>query len=149
MTSQENIELDDDFDDTARPPVRSAVDSLTYSIIGAAQKVHRTLGQGFTEHVYHRALIKELMIRDVPFESQKGFEVFYENTLCGTFKADLIVGGLVVVELKAVAELCAEHWNQTKSYLKASGLDNALLINFGRRSLEVRRIFRKKHLYSA
>jgi len=141
---EDRIQLDDAFDPDEDRPVRSATDNLTYLIIGAAQKVHRTLGPGFGEHIYHRALARELMLRQLPFESEKELEVFYESYLCGTFKPDFIVGALIIVELKAVAELCADHWAQTKSYLKASGLDNALLMNFGGRSLETRRIFRKK-----
>ena len=117
-----------------------ASDALTYELIGAAQKVHRTLGPGFAESVYHKALSKELMLLGVPFASQKEYEVFYEGTLCGSYRPDLVVRDEVVVELKAVAALAKEHRMQTISYLKASGLTRALLINFGETSLEVRRL---------
>ncbi len=115
-------------------------DPLTYEIIGAGQKVHRTLGPGFGESVYHKALGKELILREIPFESEPEFEVFYEGYLCGTFKPDLVVDKKVVVELKALAEVTARDRMQTISYLKASGLRTGLLLNFGAASLEFRRL---------
>jgi len=114
-------------------------DPLTYAIIGAAQKVHRTLGPGFAESTYQAALCKELMAREITFESQKEFEVFYEGALCGTYRPDLVVHGKVVLEIKAISRLAREHAAQTISYLKASGLSVALLVNFGAPSLEVKR----------
>ena len=119
---------------------RAMRDPLTYAIIGAAQKVHMTLGPGFTESTYHAALSKELMLQEIPFQTQQEFEVFFEGTLCGTYRPDMVVGEKVVVELKAVSELAKEHRAQTISYLKASGLSRALLLNFGAASLEVRRL---------
>jgi GxxExxY protein len=114
-------------------------DPLTYGIIGAAQKVHRTLGPGFKESTYHKALTKELMIKEIAFASQPQYEVFYEGVLCGTYQPDLIVSNTVLLELKAVSAVAAEHEAQTISYLRASGLQVALLINFGAKSLEYRR----------
>jgi len=119
---------------------RMLQDPLTYAIIGAAQKVHAALGPGFTESTYQAALCKELMIRDIPFQSQPEYEVFYEGTLCGVFRPDMVVHGQVVVELKAVSALSKEHRAQTISYLRASVLSTGLLINFGGPSLEVRRL---------
>ena len=115
------------------------INLLTHTIIGVAQKVHRTLGAGFTESTYHNALSRELMIREISFESQRQFEVYYERMLCGTYRPDMVVEGTVIVELKAVANMAKEHRAQTISYLKASGLSVALLINFGSVSLQVRR----------
>ena len=115
-------------------------DPLTYEIIGAAQKVHRTLGPGFGESVYHKALGKELTVREIPFESEPQFEVFYENYLCGIYKPDFVVDKKVVVEIKALAEVAPRDRMQTISYLKASGLRTGLLLNFGAASLEFRRL---------
>jgi len=115
-------------------------DRLTYAIIGAAQTVHTKLGLGYNESVYHIALTRELIHRQIPFESQKSFEVFYEGFRCGTFIADLLVGGQVIVELKAVATIIDDHRMQLVSYLRASGLSRGLLLNFGSRSLQMRRI---------
>ena len=118
---------------------RMLQDPLTYAIIGAAQKVHAALGPGFTESTYQAALCKELMLRDIPFQSQPEYEVFYQKTLCGVFRPDMVVYGQVVVELKAVSSLSKEHRAQTISYLRASELPTGLLINFGAASLEVKR----------
>ncbi len=115
------------------------VNALTYAIIGAAQKVHGTLGAGFAESTYHNALSKELMLRGIALESQCEFEVRYEGMLCGTYKPDMVVEGKVVVELKAVVDTVKEHRAQTISYLKASGFPVALLINFVSASLQVMR----------
>ena len=115
-------------------------DPVTYAVIGAAQKVHRTLGPGFVEATYHNALMKELTMQEVPFDSQREFDVYYEGTRCGTYRPDLVIENRVIVELKAVADICKEHRMQTISYLKASSLPTALLINFGAPSLEFRRL---------
>lgn len=125
------------------PKSREVSDALTYQIIGAAQKVHRTLGPGFTERTYHQALCKKLMMCSLAFESEREYEVYYEGVLCGTYRSDLTVDGTVIVELKAVAELAKEHRMQTISYLRASGLPIALLLNFGSTSLESRRFENK------
>lgn len=114
-------------------------DSLTYAIIGAAQKVHRALGPGFTESTYQNALAKELILRKMAFDSQRDFSVVYEGMICGTYRPDTVVAGEVIVESKATADLVKEHHAQTISYLRASGLPTALLLNFGSPSLQVRR----------
>ena len=119
-------------------------DALTYEVIGAAQKVHRTLGPGFTESTYQAALEKELTIRGIPFEAQQDFQVFYEGQLCSAYRPDLVIDNRIVLELKAVAALAKEHRCQTLSYLRASNLPVALLINFGSASLEVRRLLNNK-----
>ena len=113
---------------------------LTYAIIGAAQKVHRTLGPGFPENVCHRALTHELTTLKIAFESEKQIDVLYEGAHCGQVRLDLLVDERVVVELKALPDLDAEHLAQALSYLKATGLDLALLVNFGQRSLQVERV---------
>ena len=124
--------------------VKQLDDRLTFSVIGAAQRVHAILGPGFTEAVYELALRKELSLRQVPFVSQQEFDVFYEGTLCGRYRTDMIVDKKVVVELKAVDKLAPEHKAQLVSYLKASGLMIGLLLNFGAVSLGVRRYTRTK-----
>jgi GxxExxY protein len=139
----EDAELDAAVDPKARPVGKSPADAAAFVVIGAAQKVHRTLGCGFTENVYHQALARELILRKVPFESQKELEVFYEGALCGTFRPDFVFGTCLIVEIKAVRELCPEHWMQARSYINAAGIANALLVNFGGKSLAVRRIFNR------
>ena len=112
---------------------------ITYRIIGCAQKVHRTLGPGFPEAVYHNALSHELMRTGLHVNSEETFDVFYDGQPCGRFRADLVVEGSVIVELKALAGLSGEHLAQILSYLKASGLSVGLLLNFGAKSLETKR----------
>ena len=113
---------------------------LTYQIIGCAQRVHRELGPGFPGSVYHKALCLDLVAENIPFETEKTVEVYYRKACCGEFRLDLLIHKTVVVELKAVSQLNEEHLAQPLSYLKATGLDVALLINFGRKSLETKRV---------
>ena len=115
-------------------------EDLTYRIIGCAQTVHRVLGPGFPENVYRRALCHEMVKAKIPFESEKAVEVFYDGVLCGQFRLDAVVDGKVVVELKALDALNDQHLAQAMSYLKATGLKVALLANFGRKNLEVKRV---------
>ena len=115
---------------------RRIEDPLTYTIIGAAQKVHRALGPGFRESTYQQALAKELLDRKIPFASQPEYEVVYEGVLCGTYRPDIVVDENVVLELKAISSLTKDHMAQTLSYLKATGLRTALLLNFGTASLQ-------------
>ena len=117
-----------------------AGEALTYEIIGEAQKVHRCLGPGFKEVTYHKAMERELMLRGIPFESKRSFQVVYKDALCGTYEPDLLVGGEVIVELKAASSLTPVDVMQTVSYLRATGLSTAQLLNFGAVSLEVRRL---------
>jgi GxxExxY protein len=113
---------------------------LSYDVIGCAQRVHRALGPGFPEAVYHKALATELVRRKVPFQDEQKAEVFYEGMLCGEFRMDIVVDDKLVLELKALDALNDSHLAQALSYLKATGLHVALLLNFGRPSLEVRRV---------
>jgi GxxExxY protein len=136
---EDNLDLEPEPDPVPHRAKPRDFDPLTYAVIGAAQKVHRTLGPGFSEGTYQAALGKELMLRAIPFESQAEYEVYYEGMLCGRYKPDLVVSGRLVVELKAVVAVAKEHAAKTISYLKASGLPVALLLNFGALSLQVRR----------
>ena len=113
---------------------------LSYRIVGCAQTVHRALGPGFPEGVYHRALCHELVRAGIPFETEKIVEVFYQRVLCGQFKPDLLVEEKVIVELKALQELNGDHLAQAIAYLKATNLNLAILINFGRSSLQTKRV---------
>ncbi len=106
------------------------VDRLAHAVIGAAIDVHRILGPGFLEPVYEEALIVEMNLRDVPFVQQPGISVAYKGHNVGKGRLDLLVDGRLIVELKAVEKLAPIHKAQTISYLKATGLQLALLINF-------------------
>ena len=114
-----------------------------YKIIGAAMEVHQELGCGFKEAVYQEAFAKELSLRNIPFEREKTYPVYYKGELLNTdFRPDFVCFGKVIVEFKAVSDLIDEHYSQVLSYLRASGLQLGLLINFGETSLNVKRIIR-------
>jgi len=105
--------------------------ALSNQIIGAALEVHRQLGPGLLESAYEECLAYELSLREIPFERQKPIPVVYKGIQldCG-FRVDLLVGGLVVVELKAVDVLMPIHQAQVLTYLKLTGCKLGLLINF-------------------
>lgn len=115
---------------------------LTYRVIGAAMAVHNSLGPGYKEEVYERALYSELAQRDIAVERQFGVEVHHEGIQVALFYLDLFVESTVVVEVKAVShQLTNDERAQLINYLKAAGAPVGLLFNFGRRKLEYRRIF--------
>lgn len=113
---------------------------LSYRIVGCAQRVHTALGPGFPERVYQRALSLELAKQKIPFEIERQCEVFYDGVCCGDFRVDFLIEGCVILELKAAECLGDEHVAQALAYLKATGLRLAILLNFGAKSLEHRRI---------
>jgi len=106
-------------------------DPLTEQIIGAAIEVHRILGPGLLESIYEEGLCIELRLRGIPCERQVEVDVHYKGHVIKGQRIDLLVAGEVVVELKAVANLPEVATAQTLSYLKATGLTRALLLNFG------------------
>ena len=111
-------------------------DKELYAIIGAAMEVQNELGMGFLELVYHDALNIELGLRGIPFETEKPIAINYKGKpLERTYKADLVCYDQIVVELKSVEKLKAEHTAQLLNYLKATGLPMGVLINFGERPL--------------
>jgi GxxExxY protein len=117
-------------------------EALSQQIIGCIMKVHRTLGPGFLEGIYRRALLLELQRSGLKVEAEKSVPVFYEGEEVGLHRLDLVVEDTVVLELKAVPDLAVAHYEQLRSYLRASGLDVGLLVNFGRERSDFRRIDR-------
>jgi GxxExxY protein len=106
-------------------------DELTERIIGAAIEVHRMLGPGLLESIYEEALCVEPRLREISFQRQVEIGVDYKGHIIKGQRIDLLIAGEVVVELKAVAHLPEVAVAQTLSYLRATGLKRALLINFG------------------
>jgi GxxExxY protein len=106
-------------------------DELTEKIIGAAIEVHRILGPRLLESIYEEALRIELQIRGSKAIQQQELDVLYKGHIIKGLKADLLVENEVIVELKSVSRLPEVAMAQTLSYLKATGLKRALLINFG------------------
>ena len=108
----------------------AATDVLAHSVIGAAIEVHRHLGPGFLEDVYEEALCIELRLRQIAFERQKPVKVEYKGEYVGEGRLDLLVGDRLVVELKAVKAVAPIDHAKVISYLKATGRQLALLVNF-------------------
>lgn len=119
--------------------------AITEKIIGAAMKVHRTLGPGFLESVYLNALVHELRRAGFSAEVAQRITVRYENVIVGEFVADLVVNDDVLCELKAVSSLSKADEVQVVNYLVATNRDFGLLINFGAPSLQ----FKRKHRRAA
>jgi GxxExxY protein len=116
-------------------------DDLTYKIIGLAMGVHSALGPGFPEEIYHRAMEVSLTAEGIAYEREVRLNVVFRDQAIGAFDLDLVVGGIVIVELKALAALAPIHDQQAIAYLAASGIPVALLINFGTTRLQYKRIF--------
>ncbi len=111
---------------------------LTGTIIGAAYTVHNDLGFGFLEKVYQNALFIELTNLGLKVEKERPIKVKYKDQIVGDFIADIVVEDKVILELKAVKQLSEIHEAQLVNYLKATGIEIGLLINFGP-SVEVKR----------
>ena len=111
---------------------------ITEKIIGAAYKVHNTLGSGFLEKVYQNSLVIEIRALGFGVEVEKPMKVYYHGEVVGNYVADIIVDGKVILEIKAVKELSGIHEAQILNYLKATGIEVGLLINFGK-SVNIKR----------
>ncbi len=111
---------------------------LTTKIIQCAYKVHNTLGFGFLEVIYQNALLIELIKAGLQADKEKKIQVYYESQLVGEYMADIIVEDKVILELKSVKDLHPAHEAQLINYLKATGIEVGLLINFGER-VEIKR----------
>ena len=115
---------------------------LAGKLIGLAMKVHSSLGPGFLESVYQKAIAYEMKRAGLKFEEQKPLKVFYDDVLVGEFVADFLVEDELIVALKAILALAIAHEVQTVNYLSATGIDVGLLINFGAERLEFKKKFR-------
>ena len=120
-------------------------ESLTERIIGCAMKVHSTLGPGFLESVYQKALSHELQKATLMFECEKPITVRYDGVCVGDFIADFLVEGRVILELKANLTLVRANEVQLVNYLTATGIEIGLVINFGGERLEFKRKTRTYH----
>lgn len=116
-------------------------DAETYAIIGAAMTVHQELGSGFLEAVYQEAMERELQIQAVPYEREVELPVFYRGARLKTwYKADFVCFNAIIVELKALQQLSGTEEAQVINYMKASDKNRALLINFGAKQLQYKRL---------
>lgn len=117
---------------------------LSYQIVQAAYVVFNELGPGFDENIYENAMVILLEKQAHVVEQQKRVKVYFQGEEVGMDKIDLIVDGRVILELKAVAEIALIHRQQALSYLKATGLELAIVINFGASRLQVARVVNTK-----
>ncbi|XSG73404.1 GxxExxY protein [Herpetosiphon llansteffanensis] len=113
---------------------------LSYQVIGSAMEVHRTLGPGFLESVYQKALAHELPIRHVMFAEQVPLIVRYKEAIVGDFIVDFVIDSCIIIEIKAISTLHPKHEAQTLNYITLTGFRLGLLINFGAHSLQYKRI---------
>ena len=119
---------------------------ITKKIIGCAMKVHSSLGNGFQEVIYQRALAIEMNKNGLSFEREMEMGIYYDNEHIGTRRLDFFVEGKVMVELKALVNLEKVHLAQALNYLEAYKIDVGLLINFGAPSLQFKRLTIEKKL---
>ncbi|MFS2187596.1 GxxExxY protein [Mucilaginibacter sp. Mucisp84] len=118
----------------------------TSKIIGCAMRVHSTLGNGFQEVIYQRALEMEMSLEGLGFVRELEMPIFYRGEQIGTRRVDFFVEGEIMVELKAIAQLENVHLAQAINYLEAYNIQTGLLINFGSLSMEFKRLLNKKYI---
>ena len=116
----------------------------TSKIIGCAMRVHSTLGNGFQEVIYQRALQIEMSLNGLAFQREMEMSIFYRDEHIGTRRVDFFVDGAIMLELKAVIQLEDVHLAQAINYLEAYNMKTGLLINFGSKSLQFKRLLNKK-----
>jgi GxxExxY protein len=117
---------------------------LSYLIMQAAYEVHNALGPGFPEAIYEEAMNRELARRDVTLERQKDVVVYFKGEPIGEFTLDNLANGRIILEYKAVSEIARIHKQQALSYLKATGLELAIVINFGAERVQASRVVNTK-----
>ena len=120
-------------------------EQLTREIIGCAMRVHSTLGNGFQEVIYQRALEIEMRLAGLSFVREMEMPIFYRGYKIGTRRVDFFVENLIMVELKAIILLEDVHLAQAKNYLEAYNMEVGLLINFGSKSLSFKRLENQKY----
>ncbi len=118
---------------------------LSYQIIGATMEVHNTLGAGFLEKVYEKALAYELRLRGIHIETQRPLVVVYKGQVVGKYVADIVADDKIILELKAVSQLADIHIAQAVNYLVATGYELAILLNFGAPRLQYKRVVRHQN----
>ncbi len=113
---------------------------LSFRIVEVCFEVHNVLGPGFTEKIYEEAVSKELKNKGIDYERQKLIDIYYKGEKIGEYRLDMVVNNKVILELKAVSELNAVFETQLHSYLKATGMRLGILVNFGGKRVEYKRI---------
>jgi GxxExxY protein len=119
-----------------------AESELTGKVIGCCMEVHRFLGNGFQEVIYQRALAIELKLQNINFSREHEMSIYYKGEDIGTRRVDFFVEGRKMVEIKAIIRLEVVHLAQANNYQEAYGLEIGLLVNFGAKSLEFKRVMK-------
>ena len=119
--------------------------AITAKIIGCAMEVHKYLGNGFQELIYQKALKEEFIMQGVSFAREFEMNVFYKGVIVGTRRVDFLVENVVSLEIKAVTKMEDVHLAQAINYLEAYNLEIGMLLNFGAKSLEYRRLINPKY----
>jgi len=119
-------------------------EELTHKIIGASMEVHRVLGNGFQEVIYQRALELEMALQGIRFQREYEMDIYYKGQRIGGRRVDFFVEGAIMVELKALTQLEDVHMAQAMNYLEAYNVEIGLLINFGAKSLQFKRLHNNK-----
>jgi GxxExxY protein len=125
--------------------IKEEQDTITREIIGSAMEVHNILGNGFQEVIYQRALSIEMNLRNIEHQREFEMPLFYKGVDVGQRRVDFLVANEISVEIKAVINLEDVHLAQAINYLEAYNLQTGLLINFGAKSLQFKRLFNKKY----
>ncbi len=120
-------------------------EDITHKIIGCAMKVHSTLGNGFQEVIYQRALAIEMEKQGLSFQCEMSMDILYEGEHIGTRRVDFFVEDEIMVEIKALINLEDVHLAQAMNYCQAYNLPIGLLINFGSKSLQFKRVYNVNH----
>jgi GxxExxY protein len=115
-------------------------DRLSQKVISSIIQVHQTLGPGFLESIYHKALLVELREQGLPVETERKVVVRYKGVVVGRHRLDLVVQEKLIVEVKTVSDLSQAHYSQARSYLRAVGLRVAILVNFAKPMADYRRV---------
>jgi GxxExxY protein len=120
--------------------MRDKLNDLSHRIIGVAIDIHKKLGLGFQEKIYEEALLKEFQKSGIGYEKQKVVRVDYDGVNLGNQRIDLLVDSEVILEIKACTKIIPIHRDQVISYLKTADKKLGLILNFGRRRLEIKRV---------
>ncbi|MBU0731641.1 GxxExxY protein [Patescibacteria group bacterium] len=120
------------------------LEKITYDVIGCAMRVHNKLKSGFQELIYQRCLAMEFEREGIKFVREKQIEIIYDGVKVGLRRVDFYLEGGITVELKAVSDLESVHLAQAKNYLEALNIKTGLLLNFGAKSLQYKRLYNNK-----
>jgi len=123
---------------------KEEIDDLTHKIIGCAMQVHRTLGNGFQEVIYQRALAIEFEHENISYQREMEMDLYYRGQHIGTRRVDFFIEDSVMLEIKAIEKLDGVHRAQAINYCEAYNIEDGLLINFGSQSLDFKRVYNGK-----